>query len=72
MKVLIDQLLDDVAWREVHIPDDQITDGIPYATHTGVLKIPGVGEFRAYQLNTGERILNREDVEQWLREGKEQ
>lgn len=68
MKSPIEKLLDQVTWREVHVPQDHIVDGLPYATHEGMLKIPGVGEFRVHQLSNGERVIQAEDIERWLRE----
>lgn len=40
-------------------------DGLPYATHEGVINL-GQHRLRVYRLNTGERIVNSEDVRNWI------
>jgi hypothetical protein len=57
----IDRLLDQVVWEPIPAYDDH-DDTIPYATHSGVLTIPGVGTLRVYQLNTGKRVINAQDL----------
>ena len=58
----IEVLLDGVEWKELDWPGQ--VDGT-FATHEGRLTIMGF-EFRCYQLNDGQRVLNAEDVEKFL------
>lgn len=64
MATPIDLLMNAVEWEATGSAEDvaMADDGIPWATHSGVLHIGGV-ELRCYTLNTGERILNADDVE---------
>lgn len=61
MTAPIERLLDTVEWRALDAPTDPPSE-LPYATHEGVLSF---GEFklRCYQLNTGERVFDGDDVE---------
>lgn len=61
MRTPINAMLDAVAWTLVDVHQHERVDGLPYATHVGVLEI-GEYKFRCYRLNTGEAILNAEDV----------
>lgn len=56
----IEVLLDSVAWTP--LPDHEDTgDGIPYAVMEGVLNV-GTHSLRCYQLNTGVRVFDADDV----------
>jgi hypothetical protein len=66
----------DVA-RAIHVATQQLTwtpvaragpddEDSPYATHEGVLDIPGLGALRVYQLNTGQRVFTAEDLDALL------
>lgn len=57
----IDYLLSTVQWEPL-LPPANDSDPLPYATHQGMLTIPGFGKLRVYQLNTGQRIINAEDL----------
>ena len=57
-------LLDGVEWREGTPPE--IDDGIPYATHEGVLEIAGM-KLRCYRLNTGQAIIRADDIADFFR-----
>lgn len=65
-KAPIDMMLDGVTWVECkgNLPAE---DGMPYATHEGVLEIMGF-KFRCYRLNTGQAMFNADDVEAFFRE----
>ena len=58
-------LLDQVAWTPMP-PADDAEPGLPYATHEGVLDLPGLGRVPVYQLNTGERVFDGETLERLL------
>lgn len=57
----MDALMAAVEWEVV---DGAKTndDGIPYATHSGVLNIMGQS-LRVYRLNTGQAIINADDLD---------
>lgn len=55
----IERLLDDIDWKP--LPEPTEIDGLPYATHEGVLHIADI-ELRVYQLNTGERVIDEESL----------
>ena len=59
MKTPIDIALDGVDWKPTGITERE--GGLLYATHEGVLKI-GPFEFRCHVLNTGERVIDAEDM----------
>lgn len=52
--------MDDVKWE----PTNQTApeDGSRYATHSGVWSFMGA-TLRVYQLNTGERVIDADDLE---------
>ena|GEM_PF-3557996 len=62
----IDLLLDDLRWEPV--PRDADWDGdraLPFATHRGMLHI-GEMTLRVSQLNTGQRVIDADDLEQFF------
>jgi len=56
-------LLDHVRWIPMPRADDA-EPRRPYATHEGLLDLPGLGQVPVYQLNTGERVFDSETLEQ--------
>lgn len=56
---LADRLLDSVVWEPTGA-DGANADGLPYATHSGVLTL-GELELRVYQLSDGRRIIDADD-----------
>lgn len=44
---------------------EELEDGLPYATHRGVLKIAGA-EFEVFQLSNGQRVISKESLEKFL------
>ncbi len=63
METPMDALLNTVEWKETGEPEDlaMADDGIPWATHSGVLTIAGT-QLRCYRLNTGQAIFDADDV----------
>ena len=63
-KTPIEMMLEGVTWiaRENVPPQD---DGIPYATHEGVLELMGVS-MRVYRLSSGQAVVHADDMEQFL------
>jgi hypothetical protein len=55
----IGRLLDAVQWTPLPPPND---DSETHATHTGLLHITGIGPLRVYRLNTGERVIDADDL----------
>ena len=60
MKTPIEMLLDGVTWQQAERQPD-IPDGLPWATHEGVLEIAG-NKLRCYRLSDGRAIFNAEDI----------
>ena len=64
MKSPIEMMLDGVQWvpagERPDGPDNH--DGLPYATHEGVLDIMG-HKMRCYRLNNGQAVFSADDVE---------
>ena len=61
----IDRLLDAVGWRECKGAIPTADDGVPYATHEGVLWI-GSGSLKCYKLSNGQRIFEAESVHRFF------
>jgi hypothetical protein len=65
MTTPIEQMMDGLDW----IPVDGACAGgdtdLPYATHSGVLKI-GAMELRCYRLNTGMAVFEADDVNKFF------
>lgn len=67
MATPVDRLMDTVDWKGLD-PAHGIgfdDDGIPWATHEGVMTI-GEVKLRCYRLNTGQAIFNAEDIDALL------
>ena len=63
----ITSLLDQVHWRPIaRVTDPGDDPTLPYATHEGMLTVPGLGSIPVYQLNTGERVFDGETLERVL------
>lgn len=60
-KLPIDALLDQAEWVEVVRDGPPTESDLPYATHSGVLRI-GTCELKCYRLNTGEAIFDADDL----------
>lgn len=60
----IEILLNQVEWQSVE-QEESHSDDLPYATHKGVLSIAGF-DFRCYQLNTGQRVIDADDMERFF------
>jgi len=59
-----ESVLDAVDWNPVATLEKS-RDGIPHATHEGILRIGGAS-IRVFQLNTGERVILPEDIRKFL------
>jgi hypothetical protein len=60
-------LLATVPWTPLPLADDAGQDPTePYATHQGVLELPGLGRVPCYRLNTGEPVFDLEVLEELL------
>lgn len=55
-------LLAGLQWTKLDAPEPGEAEDMPYATHSAVLQIPGLPRLRVYQLNTGQRIIDADDV----------
>jgi hypothetical protein len=56
---VIETMFDGVAW--VALPPQEPRDGLPVATHEGVLDLGGA-KLRVVQLSTGQRIIDADDL----------
>lgn len=65
MSAPIERLLDGLEWIPVEPPQSGGDSDLPFVTHSGKFSFEGC-EFRVYQLNTGERIVDGEDVAEFL------
>lgn len=63
------RLLNALDWQELPAPEGSIPDGVPVATHEGVLRL-GELSLRVYQLSDGQRIISAEDMEQFFGVGE--
>lgn len=61
----IDAYLDTIEWRELPPNEVDKSDVLPYATHEGVLTA-GDSQLRVYQLNTGDRIIDKDDMDKFF------
>lgn len=62
MSTPIERMLDAVEWRVTGVqPDGEL----PYATHEGILYIGDVA-LRAYQLSDGQRVIDADDLTEFL------
>jgi hypothetical protein len=60
VKTPIEMMLDGVTWTEAEQQPNN-HDGLPWATHEGVLDIAG-HKLHCYRLNTGQAIFNADDI----------
>mgnify|MGYP006921463783 CR=1 FL=1 len=66
----IDMMLDGIIWVAAEQEPGQNgdnSDGIPYATHSGVLEIAGM-KLRCYRLNTGQAVIDGGDLEAFFQD----
>jgi hypothetical protein len=62
----IERMLDAVDWKPVEHPADYVSpDGLPFATHTGILRIFD-HELECVVLNTGIRLITAESIARLL------
>lgn len=70
MKTPIEMMLDGAQWKALDA--DQIAcdhdNGLPYATHEGVLDIMG-HKLRCYRLNTGQTVFHADDMNDFFAAG---
>ena len=65
LRAALDALLAAVQWMPIPLADNAGQDPTqPYATHAGVLELPGLGRVPCYLLNTGEPVFDLEVLEQ--------
>lgn len=65
MSAPIERLLDTVEWQK--LPPPRADNGLPFATHEGVLEF-GEARLRCYQLSTGVRVFDADDIEAFFGE----
>lgn len=57
----IEILLDQAEWKEISGDRPERDDGLPWATHSGVLRIGSV-PLRVYRLSNGKAIVDANDM----------
>lgn len=67
MSTPMEIMLRQVDWAPTGNTDDD-ADGIPIATHSGILEVAGQ-KLRVYRLNTGEAIINADDLVEFFERG---
>lgn len=63
MTAPISRMLDAVEWEV--LPPQEPSDGLPVATHAGILTIAGY-PFRVFQLSNGQRVFDADDLAQFF------
>ena len=58
-------LLRNLKWQALKPPPAGSGEDV-YATHQGVLKVPGLPPMRIYQLNDGRRVIESDDIANYL------
>jgi hypothetical protein len=58
----IEVMLDRLQWEEIPFNHNNMDESIPYATHSGILKIAQF-ELKVFQLSNGKRVINADDLE---------
>jgi len=61
----IDEIMDAVRWTECEDTSEKGDEGVPFATHHGVLRF-GRFTLRVYTLSNGQRLIDAEDVHRML------
>lgn len=60
-KSAVDLLFDGADWETIPQSEDREQDGLPFATHRGVLRL-GALELIVFQLNDGRRLVSEESM----------
>lgn len=63
-KTLIDLMLDKINWIQYE-DEERHNSELPYATHSGVLKIGDI-ELKCYRLNNGMAVFDADDIENFF------
>jgi hypothetical protein len=59
-------MMNTVEWEVIELDANMLAnDGIPYATHEGILNIGGF-DFKCYQLSDGRRVFDAESVHRFF------
>jgi hypothetical protein len=65
VKSPVEQMLDTVEWVATNNEQSQGNDGLPHATHEGVLSIGGM-RLRCYRLSDGMAVFDADDVKKFF------
>jgi hypothetical protein len=60
-----ERALQQITWEPVSGVVETGDDGLPYVTHSGILRI-GAFELQCFLLNTGERVIEQSALEAFL------
>jgi hypothetical protein len=61
----IEQLIDNIKFKEVQNNGSNNSEGLPFVTHEGELDIDGI-KIKVVQLNTGQRIIPQDEMEKFF------
>lgn len=65
MTTPIETMLAGVEWEPTERAGEGVQNGLPYATHSGVLDVFGA-KLRCYRLNTGQAVFDADDVKEFF------
>jgi hypothetical protein len=60
-----EDIFEALEWEALPRPSGESDDGVPYATHRGVITIMGA-ELECFQLSSGQRVFSAESLERFL------
>jgi hypothetical protein len=61
MKAPIELLMDSVEWKPIQGDAVTVDDGLPIATHEGILRFGDI-ELKVHQLNDGRRVIDEDSL----------
>ena len=64
MATPFDQVLDRIDFQPLPAPDS-VEDDLPYATHSGILKL-GEASIKVFVLSNGRRVIDERDLRAFL------
>lgn len=56
----IEMMLQDAIWTPIE--NVKADDSLPYATHSGVLEVPGFDSLKCWRLSNGKAMIDAEDM----------
>jgi len=69
MSTPMDLLMDGAEWSEVDPAEIPKNPKLPYVTHKGFVNLDGMGRLEVLQLNTGQRIITEDSINEIFGDG---